>query len=259
MSRFVARISYANTEPFFFHWPLHEFPLISGVPRELAQEAASVEDDILAGPLPIVETWKLASRFEPLPWGIAAKEFCQSVLLLSNQPISEINNVTVGVTLESSTSVALCEVILKERYHHQVQLRRGLQRDDDAWLVIGDQALKIFAGPRLGNWNYITDLAGQWWEWQHLPFVFARWVLNKNAQIDEKNQLMEAIRNSLAAGLMSIPSIALYQSTLMKIPVEAIIEYLQGFIYHLGPEEEKSMRIFKELAARVVEPAVANV
>ncbi|MCB4757163.1 MAG: menaquinone biosynthesis protein [Elusimicrobia bacterium] len=254
MSRFVARIAYTNTEPFFFHWPLHQFPLVSGVPRQLAAEAASPDDDILAGPLPLVETWKLEDRYEPLSWGIAAKETCQSVLLLSHQPISEINNITIGVTNESSTSVALCDIILKGRYNHQVRLRRGLQHGDEAWLVIGDQALRIFAGPRLGEWNYVTDLANEWWDWHGLPFVFARWVLNKSAQIDEKNQLMEAIRTSLAAGLESIPSIALYQSSLMKIPVQAIAEYLQGFIYELGPQEEAAVEIFRQLSDKMIQP-----
>jgi len=259
VNRFVARIAYTNTEPYFFHWPLHEFPLISGVPRELAEEAASAADDILAGPLPIVETWKMEDRFEPLSWGIAGREFCQSVLLLSHHPISELDNTAIGLTLESSTSVALCEVILKERYGHDVRLRRGLNRDDDGWLVIGDQALRIFAGPRLGDWNFVTDLASEWWDWQRLPFVFARWVINKSVPSEEKNRLLEIIKSSLAAGLDSIPAIALYQSSLLKIPAQSIVDYLTGIVYELGPQEEEGAGVFRELARKVANIPVLSV
>ncbi len=256
MSRFVARIAYANTEPFFFNWPLHEYPLVSGVPRELAKTAGSQNDDILAGPLPIVEMWKMESRFEPLEnWCIAAREFCPSVLLLSRRPISELDNITIGVTLESSTSVALCEVILKERYGNRITIRRGLERDDEAWLVIGDQALRIFAGPRLGGWDFITDLTNEWWDWQKLPFVFARWVVNKNAPGDERAHLTGIVRKSFNSGMDSIYSISLYQSHLLKIPVQFISEYLRGLIYELGPQEEAGIKKFRSLAEKFQFPS----
>ncbi len=251
MTRFVTRIAYTNSEPFFFHWPLHRYPLISGVPRQLSQEVAK-EDDILGGPLPLVETWNMTDRFEPLcSWGIAARAHCLSVLLLSRQPISELDRLTVGVTEESSTSVALLEVLIKERYGHNVIVRRGLEHDDDAWLVIGDQALRIFVGPRLGRWNYITDLATEWWNWQGRPFVFARWVVRRGISIDEKMELGETVKTALQKGMDSFSSIAIYQAAVMKIPSQAIEDYLRGFVYEFGPVEEESIRIFQSLVQKV--------
>ena len=74
--------------------------------------------------------------------GISSRKKCRSVLLFSKMPFSELNRVSIGVTRESSTSVALCHLLLEERYHNTARFRKGLQVQDAAWLVIGDQALR---------------------------------------------------------------------------------------------------------------------
>jgi predicted solute-binding protein len=66
--------------------------------------------------------------------------------------------------------VALCQVLLEQRYKNTVRFRKGLQTQDVAWLVIGDQALKMISQPRISEWSHITDLATEWWEWQQKPF-----------------------------------------------------------------------------------------
>ncbi|MCB4757070.1 MAG: menaquinone biosynthesis protein [Elusimicrobia bacterium] len=242
----VARISYANTDPFFFDWPYIRFPLMPGTPRQLAQAAR--EGLVMAGPLPVVECWDLEKDFEPLGnWGIAAKEDCKSVFLLSHKPMSELQDANVGVTRESSTSVVLLQVLLRHRYGRTIHINRGLAPTDDAWLLIGDQALKVWDKTGPSTWECMADLAEEWKAWQKLPFVFARWVIKKEVGLSVKNELFQTVTDALRVGIRSFQDIANKRSVNLHVPAEKIIRYLEGFNYVLGREEEESMGIFRHL------------
>lgn len=255
----VARISYANTEPFFWSWPVEQFPLVQDTPRQCAQLAFN--EAVIAGPLPIVECWKLSGRFEPLgAFGIASEGTCQSVLLFSKKPISDLNNVTIGLTQESSTSVVLCDVLIRERYGHQVNFKRGLDATDDAWLIIGDTALQTLMKKSDLAWNYSTDLSLEWWNWQKLPFVFARWIVKRGGPI-VKAELFQTVASCLTEGTEHMADIALMQARRLGLQPETVLTYLQGFRYRLGPQEEKAMVVFRELAEQspLYQPLVETV
>jgi len=242
----VARIAYVNTDPFFYDWPHEKFPVTTGFPRQLAQ--AAQDGEISAGPLPLVECWNLEDRFEPLGfWGIAAKEEARSVLLLSHKPISEMKGAVIGVTRESSTSVALLDVIFRLRYQFEVKLMRGMQANDDAWLVIGDQALRMWDKGKLPQWEYVTDLGQEWFDWQAHPFVFARWMVRKDLNPSIKAELFKVLSLSLYKGMASFKDIGVRQSQHLLIPSDKIAFYLNGMTFDLGPEEERSMELFRAL------------
>lgn len=245
----VARIAYTNTEPFFHFWDTEQFPLTSGVPRVLAQ--AAKDNDIVAGPLPIVECWKLEKQFFPLSnWGIAAKERCRSVFVFSQRPFSELNDVTIGVTRESSTSVALCSVLIQEKYRNSVRMHRGLESTDDAWLVIGDQALKMAYSPsQLSRWTHVTDLATEWWNWQKLPFVFAQWVARRDIDALFRGRLGKHIQLSYHRGMVALQDIAEQESQRLGLHSELIHEYLKGFMYELTPDAIRGAAIFREMVS----------
>jgi len=244
MSR-VAQIGYLNTLPFFYQWSEKDFPLIKGTPRELADLAK--KGDVLAGPLPIPSLWEMESEFEPLGnWGIAAQKSSGSVLVSSQKPFSSLDEITVGVTPDSLASVALCEILINQKYGHQVTLKRGFQEDDKAQLVIGDQALLMGLSTPSPLRPYVTDLATEWWEWQKLPFVFARWAVKKNISPHLKNRLESCLRDSFEEGIKNIGTIASSVSGSLGISEEKISRYLNEFIFKLGPTEEKSMALFRE-------------
>ncbi len=243
----IGKIAYVNTAPFFHAWPARKFPITSGVPRELAQSAR--DGKIAAAPLPIVECWDLEENFKNLgPWGIAAKKECRSVLVFSRRPFSELNNTTIGLTQESSTSVILCDVLIRQRYNHSVKLRRGLEPQDEAWLVIGDSALKLLESGHK-TWPYVTDLATEWWNWQKLPFVFARWVVKKDEPALE-NELSAVLHASLTSGKRSLPIIAQKEAARLRLPAAKIVSYLDAFDYVLDQDAEKAIKLFREFAGQ---------
>jgi chorismate dehydratase len=251
----VGKISYLNTTPFFYKWPEDKFPIVPGVPRELAKAARAGQ--IIAAPLPIVECWDMEDSFSPLgAWGITAMKECRSVLVFSKRPFSELNATTIGATQESSTSVVLCDVLIRHRYKHKVRLRRGLENKDEAWLVIGDSALGMIETARK-EWPYVTDLAAEWWDWQKLPFVFARWVVNKKNP-DLASAISSALETSLSAGLKSLDAIAKKEATVLSMSPHQIVSYLKVFNYKINEEAEGAIQLFRQLAHRVPELAAAG-
>jgi chorismate dehydratase len=203
----IARIAYINTDPFFYEWAGGDaFELISGTPRELARLAW--EGRVDAGPLPLVECWALESKFTTLDnWGIAAREGVRSVLLVSKKPWHSMDGARIGLTEESSTSVKLLKVLSRFKYNVAPVFQTGFSDDDQARLLIGDDALEVWNTPDPA-WGYTTDLAAEWWNWQKKPFVFARWIVRKDADPALVKRLQTLIDESLSNGLHNLPVIA---------------------------------------------------
>ena len=242
----VGKISYLNTLPFFFKWPVDAFPVLSGSPRELAQRAR--QGQLVAGPLPIVECWNLEKDYEPLGlWGISAGTASRSVFVLSKVPFSELNGGSINVTTESSSSVALCKTLIENRFGHSVNIKRGFSIDDQARLIIGDAALKIWNHGSQKDWPFITDLATEWWEWKSLPFVFARWIVRKDVAASFRGQLENQVKKSLKEGLSALSEIGKTFSPSIGISPKRLEEYLKGFVYQLGPSEIQSLTLFRKL------------
>jgi chorismate dehydratase len=242
----IAQINYANTVPFFHFWPAGEFELHPGVPTELAE--AAKRGDVIAGPLPLVECLKLENTFEPLgDWGIAAREACRSVFVLSRHPFSELDHVTIGVTRESATSVVLCKTLIERKYGNNVTLRPGLNLEDAAWLVIGDQALQLSSNPTLRAWSVVTDLATEWWDWKHQPFVFARWIVRRDLNSSIKKNLLACVDASFQKGMANLPRLATTTGERLKISPEFLKSYFNGFLYRLDAAAEESILAFRAM------------
>jgi chorismate dehydratase len=247
----IAQIDYTNTAPFFHGWPEAEFPLQPGVPTELARLAHRGE--MLAGPLSIVECWKLEKDYEPLlDLGISNQKKCGSVLVFSKMPFSELNRVSIGVTRESASSVALCHTLLEQRYQNTARFRKGLQVHDAAWLVIGDQALKMAAQPRVQEWSHVTDLATEWWEWQKKPFVFARWIVRRDTPTPVRKKLEDTLQTCFENNMRRLAEVSDVAAKKVGLSPSAVETYLRGFDYRLNTEAEHSILLFREIMQRSV-------
>jgi chorismate dehydratase len=131
---------------------------------------------------------------------VAARHEVRSVILLSKVDPSQIRR--VALDQNSRTSVALCRLILTERYgvtpeyvHERPDLDRMLA-DADAALLIGDPALQVDRNPYI-----VLDLAGEWQALTGLPFVFAVWAVNPDVQFPD---LPFYFKSSLRYGLSSL-------------------------------------------------------
>ncbi|MGD9015885.1 MAG: hypothetical protein PVH30_00785 [Desulfobacterales bacterium] len=199
----VAMIPYANMAPFRVAGTPKGCRWIPLVPSESV--VAINAGKVLAAAIPVGAMPALGSRIEPIGrFGIAAKEASMSVLLFSHRPIRHLSpGDRISATKESTTSVRLLEMLLHRPFTGNRQWAPSSPlATSDAELMIGDRALaglywrqregdRFGEAPRLAAFAHVTDLASEWFDWQGVPFVFARWVVRTDAPADCRQAIKE--------------------------------------------------------------------
>lgn len=241
----VGRIPYLNSEPFYHRIDEAAVKLRTLMPRALGLLAERGEVD--AGLLSLVDCLRLGENFEPLgDFCLATRREARSVILFSKRSLEAMDGATIAVTGQTSTSVQLLKVLLAHRYGARPKAYVELGGSCDAFLLIGDEALRCRDG-RLG-FPYLYDLAEEWYRWKGLPFVFALWVVRRDLPVHEKKALQDMLGECLAQGLQSLDSIALRRTDTGLRP-EEVVEYLRGFRYVLGAAERQAIEEFRALMA----------
>lgn len=236
----VGQIPYLNCEPFYAH--LTGVTLTPLTPRALG--AAMAEGTIDAGPCPLADCLRLEEKITRLPFGIATRGPAQSVFLLSNRPMAELNGALIGTTDETSTSIQLLRLLLTLKYEVTPRAFVGLDTLADATLLIGDQALKALkTGAR---YPHRIDLGTEWVEWTGLPCVFACWAIRSVLPESARAALRETVSTALERGMASLQEIAARRRDTGLTEAE-VINYLNSFVFRFGPEEEKAIAEFRRL------------
>lgn len=239
----VGRIPYLNSEPFYFDLPGHE--LIALPPRALGQALA--EGRVDAGPVSLVDVFRLEPELSALALGIATRGPARSVILFSDRPAKELEGAVVGVTDETSTSVQILRLVLLDKYGVRPSAWVGTDDPADATLLIGDRALRALQTDGLGD--YRIDIGEEWFEWTGLPCVFARWVVRTSRSHSDRAALAVAVQASLERGLGSLSDIAERRQDVGLDPV-GVETYLRGFTYRFGADEERAIaELRRRLAA----------
>jgi chorismate dehydratase len=239
----IGHMPYLNCEPFYFGIDRERFEFQSLTPSAMTQSAK--EGNLDAGPVPLVACFQMEDALTPVgDFCIATVEAAQSILLFSQRPIEEMEGGTFGITGETTTSVQLLKVLLHHRYHVKPKTFTGLEDKHDAFLVIGDNALRQRAPKPSHPYHY--DLGHEWHSWTGYPFVFARWVMRRELPQETQEELREALQTSLEQGLANLDVIARKRRDLDMSEEEAL-QYLQALHYVIGPEETSAMNRFREL------------
>lgn len=254
----LARIPYLNAEPFYVNWEGAPGATVDLPPRALGEEARAGRAD--AGLMAVADWFALSDTFERVgDLGIACEGAVQSVLLFSRRHVGELSGATVDLTSESSTSAALTRILLAAKYglrdvryrRRPVESQAPTELDGDAWLLIGDAALRARAEHEAGDGRaeYMLDLGEAWHSWTGLPFVYAVWAVRKSLPAAEREHLRGFLDASLAIGEQDLPGIAQYyarERTSLGTAAE-LARYLEAFRYRLGPKEESGLSHFKSL------------
>jgi predicted solute-binding protein len=216
MSFPISMIPYANMAPYRMLGAPEGCHFVSLVPRESV--TALKRNTVLAAAVPVGGLCSLGDLVEPLgPYGIAAKERSMSVLFFSRKPLAQFGpRDRIRLTAESASSVRLLYLLLGNCIGFdrlpRLAAADALDADIDGELVIGNQALvwswqlsncpSVLTGPRPTELTQVTDLASEWFAQEKLPFVFARWVVRRDAPEPAKQSLhhwMERFRREEAA------------------------------------------------------------
>ncbi len=222
----VGKVSYLNALPFFYS--LRGFSVTEGHPAELVK--ALREGRIDAGIVSSVEYFFNPSDYWVLPdLSISCRGEVRSVLLLSDKEIEKVRR--VRITPRSLTSRYLLLFVLRELYGAEVE---EVSSGEDGFLVIGDQALHLAR-----SYPHRLDLGEAWYRTTGLPFVFALFLVRKDAPAERVSLLWRALRDSLDRFMADL------EEDRVRLPREADAVYFTRCIdYSLKEEHLKSLRKF---------------
>jgi predicted solute-binding protein len=183
MSIPVAMIPYTNMAPYRQLGPPPGCHFVSLVPRKSIDALRSGK--VVAAAVPVGGLAMLGDTVETVGrFGIAAKGPCMSVLLFSRHPFEDMHAPrTLRVTSETASSVRLLYLLMGQAFgFDRLPYLSQAGQAADGELLIGDRALVrgqvLQADDPYAN---VTDLSQVWMRFNGRPFVFARWVVKKDA------------------------------------------------------------------------------
>jgi len=199
MNHPVAMIPYTNMAPFRALGPPDGCRFVPLVPRESI--VALCRNQVIAAAVPVGGLAAVADSTDFLgQFGIAAAERSMSVLFFSDRPLAGMGADTrIHLTTESASSIRLLFLLLGYRngFDNLPQLAKP-DECPNGELLIGDAALIRMRNRQGGvpavngalcSGAHVTDLASEWHVVHHLPFVFARWVVRKDAPFSARQAL----------------------------------------------------------------------
>ncbi len=246
MRLLIGQLAYLNTMPFE---PLEGVRIFRDTPSGIGQLATAGELD--GGILSVADLLRNEDRYSPLTvrgraFGIACREQAGSVFLLSRRPPEELGGRTIGISTETSTSVLLLRLWLERRLGvEDLRYERGLAREREAVLVIGDEALRERERPD-ADFPWRVDLAAAWREWTRLPFVFAVWCARKSLLLPARERLAATVDAAITSGIARIPEIAANVAGPLG-DAATLSDYLSDFTYRFGTKEHEGLERFRRL------------
>jgi chorismate dehydratase len=242
MTMKVGRIPDLECEPLYFDMARRGIEMSAMGPSQLAAAAAAGEID--AGPVPLVDCFRLEDRFQPVSgFCLACAGRAGNIFLYSKQPIEQLNDARIGITDENSTSLRLLQVLLSLKYHVQPEAYVTLQELYDAFLLSGNRALRQRWGAR--GYPYTYDLGEEWYRWTGLPFVYARWIARQDLAPRDIAVLEDALYVGMEDGMDALYHQSDPRNDLRMRPRD-MVEYLDGLRYFIGMSEQKAIDQFRQ-------------
>jgi len=219
-----------------------ELQLFSGTPRELS--TLLVRGELDAALIPLVTVLRNPDLSILSGISVSTSGKAHTSLLFSRVAPADIK--TILVDQSSINSVALLRVMFRIRWSMQpveVLSSRPImpdyafdQDDYDAYLVIGDAALKIDA-----SFARVIDLGEQWEEWVRQPLVHAVWAVRGDLLGPPLHNLFLEAKK---AGLKALEEIARLGAQNLGMDAKRCLEILQATNYDLGLLQIKGVERF---------------
>ncbi|MCH8351031.1 MAG: hypothetical protein J4O03_11600 [Chloroflexi bacterium] len=243
----VARVPYLSYEPFYFDMERRGLQLFDLLPNQVAEAAESGHID--AGPIPLVDSFRLEDKFQPVAgFCVSVSSRAGSSLLCSHHPIQDLKGATIGIPAEAATSPHLLQVLLNLKYKISPGAFVTAQESPDALLLTGDPALRRRRGIR--GYPHTYDLGEEWNQWTGLPFVFSRWMARKDMDQEEAALLEDTLYVGLEDGVDGLYHLSEPRPKLLMLAKD-IMEYIQGFRYFIGYSEQKAIDRFREYLKQI--------
>jgi chorismate dehydratase len=249
----IGRISYLNVAPYFHYLEQEGFSgeIVAGVPSELNSMLA--DGSIDACPSSSFEYGLHADDYYLLPGhSISSVGPVHSVLLFTPGPLATLPGTEVAITGESATSINLLIILLKEfcgidDVSYSVpagEVEDHLMQGQSA-LLIGDRALAAAKDCPAGF--QITDLGALWYHFTGLPFVFALWILRREAaakKIDALRELSGQLQRARQNAFGHLTEMATQLSEKTVFSAKQLEDYWRGMSYYLDGSHVEGLRLY---------------
>lgn len=256
MSLTIGHITYANCIPWFHYLRECGFDgqIVDGVPAELNRQLAAGVIDLC--PSSSIEYARHADDYLLLPGhSISAIGPVESVLLFTPLPVADLDGESIALTGESATSVALLRVLLREFVRlSEVQTEvpdlpvEELIAAGRPALLIGDRALRM--ARHVPDGFQVVDLGALWYHYTGLPFVFALWIVRREAALRDPEalcrfvEILEASRTRTFANLQRVAATAAEREWMGE---ERLVNYWSCVSYAFGPAHMEGLRCYYAL------------
>ncbi|MBI1920910.1 MAG: menaquinone biosynthesis protein [Geobacter sp.] len=256
----IGQIDYANCVPIFTmlreRFDCAGYRFVTGIPSELNAMLSRGEIDV--SPSSSIEYGKASDRYMLLPdLSISSVGPVKSVFLFSRVPIEELSGARIALTTESDTSVNLLRIILARRYGFINSFVRcpapllDALRDFPAMLQIGDAALRSASQP---TDLHVYDLGELWHDFTGLPFVFALWIIRRDAVQSSRSEVRRLLADLLAAKELAranYDTLSLESPSCPWMPRSELAAYWHNISYDLTPNHIAGLRLYFRHAAEL--------
>ena len=229
----VGRVSYKNTIPLFYK--LSGFEIVEGVPSHLVKLLR--EGEIDAGIVSSAEYFFNPDKYLILPdVSISSQGRVCSVKLFSRVPLEDVKSVKLSEA--SLTSRYLLFYIFEKKLGYVPEE----SEEAEALMLIGDEALEV------KDYPYTYDLAEEWFKIHGLPFVFALFLVRREADAKEVKRLHEGVKRSLES----------FFKDLAEGEVSKDFYFTECIDYSLKREHIKSLELFFGYLAKKFNRAIPD-
>jgi chorismate dehydratase len=246
----IAASSYLNTAPLiwsFTHGSQRDAVELftDTAPARCAEMLAAGEVD--AALVPIIEYQRIddVSIFPEVCVG--SKTAVRSVVLVTRKNnLKKVERVALDES--SRTSAALVKIIFREFLGFEPEWRsaapnlQSMMQQADAALIIGDPAMSVAR-----EQFRVFDLATLWHEFTGLGFVFAMWMVRKDAVEKIRSIDFAGARDE---GLAKLDQVIASYPHPMSFSADEIRQYLtENIVFKVDEEMRNGMNFYFELAA----------
>ncbi|HEY5674852.1 MAG TPA: menaquinone biosynthesis protein [Malonomonas sp.] len=255
----LGHIPYLNCVPFFHYLKQEGFQgeLVSGVPSEL--NLMLQRGELSASPSSSFEYARNWQDYVLLPGhSISSSGKVHSVLLFSPVPLSELEGQQIAITGESATSINLLRIILRE-FNGLLHVADAVPEcsveqevaEGRPALLIGDRALRLANAVPKGMRSY--DLGELWYQYTGLPFVFALWMIRREALAgfsQELTQLTSQLQRSRQRVMQDSANVAATVQPASGLTVPQVVDYWHRIDYRLEATHLKGLQLFFKLCVK---------
>ena len=247
----IAASSYLNTAPLIWSFiegsQRDQVELFTDTaPARCAEMLANGEVD--AALVPIIEYQRIPEIAIVPDVCVGSRTAVKSVVLATRK--NNLKKVeSVALDESSRTSAALVKIIFREFLGFEPEWAtsapdlKSMLAQADAALIIGDPAMKI---PR--EEFRVFDLATLWHEFTGFGFVFAMWMVRKDAVENARSIDFAAARDE---GLTNLDQIAETYAEQLGLSESEIRSYLtENIVFGADEEMQKGLTLYFELARK---------